>query len=66
MNMMMTAITALLVSVILVSAGASFLMYVRIKALRREIERMKPDAISGEEMDRIEESLSGDDTLPSD
>jgi hypothetical protein len=63
---MMTAITAVLVSVILVSAGASVLMYVRIKALRQEIERMKPSAISGEEMDRIEDSLSGVDTLPSD
>jgi len=65
-DMTTTAITVLLITVILASATASCLMYVRIKILSEELERLKPKEVTDGEMDRIEESLSMVDTLPSD
>jgi len=65
-TMSATVITVLLVAAVLASAAASALMYVRIESLREEMERLKPKTVTSEEMDKIEESLKGFDSLPSD
>jgi len=59
---LMTVVTGLLIFLLVVSLTMSYLIYVRIRHLQREIDHMKSRMdVSDEELENIESSLNSVD-----
>lgn len=55
---LVSVVTGVLVFLLALSLGMSYLIYVRIRDLRQEVERMKSKVeVTDEELDQIESSL---------